>query len=468
MDDAPRHDSLRILPAAIAATALVAVLATLVVAAVPDVRLAHRSLPLQAAFDTAAALVALLAAQLLFGRFRRTRTRPDLLLAAGLALLGGTHLLFTAAPDIVRDRDAAFAIWASAAGTLSATVALACGAFAKEKRWDRPARAGWTAGAAAVGTLALIAALVAGLAPATGIAVERSPAHSALLDGPPGLLVFQLGAALGFALAAVGLARRARRTGDELMVWFAVGTILAAAARVDYFLIPSSYGSWISMGDLLRIAFYVLLLVGQVREIGAYQRDLALSARAEERRRMARDLHDGLAQEVAFISMMGERVESGRADSADVQALRRAADRAASESRVLIDALRDSEDRPLSAALAQAAGEVAERAGAELRLRVEDDVALPYPVRQAVLRIVQEGVANAVRHGRAARVEVDVAGGPEVRVQVVDDGAGFDVARTNGRGFGLTSMRQRTEALGGELRIRSHPGQGTALEVVLP
>ena len=468
MNGAPPQDSGRVIPVA-AATVLVAVAATVVAAAIPEARLAHRSLPLQAAFETAAGLVALFAAQLLFGRFWRTRARPDLILAAGLALLAGTHLFFTAAPDIARDGDAGFAIWASAAGTVGATVALAWGAFAREDRVESTRRAGWVAGALVLGVLGVIAAILGGLVPATGIDVERAPTDSALLDAPAGLLVLQLGAALGFAAAAVGLARRARRTGDELMVWFAVGVILASAARVDYFLIPSSYGSWISVGDLLRIAFYLLLLAGQVREIGAYQRDLALSARAEERRQVARDLHDGLAQEVAFIAMIGERVESGRADSADLRALRRAADRAASESRVLIDALRDSEDRPLSAALAQAAGEVAERAGAELRLRVDDDVALPSPVRQAVLRIVQEGVANAVRHGGAARVEVDVTGGPDVRVRVIDDGAGFDIAQTTGgRGFGLTSMRQRAEALGGELSIRSRPGHGTAVEVVLP
>jgi signal transduction histidine kinase len=459
----------RVIPESIGAIALVALAATAVAAVIPEARLAHRSLPLQAAFETAAGLVALLAAQLLATRFARTRARPDVVLAAALALLAATNLLFAAVPDIASDRDAAFAIWASALGTLTASLALGWGASAKEQSVGKARRAGWTAAAAVAGTLAVIAAVIAGLSPATGIDAARSPAASALLDAPPGFLAFQLAAACGFGFAAIGLAGRARRTGDELMVWFAAGATLAAVARVDYFLIPSSYGSWISVGDLLRIAFYLVLLVGLAREIRAYQRDLALSARAEERRRVARDLHDGLAQEVAFIAMIGERVEAGRANRADVRALRSAADRAASESRVLIDALRDSEERPLSAALTQSAGEIAARAGADMRLRVDDEVALPSPVRDAVLRIVQEGVANAVRHGGAARVEVDVAMGPEVRVRVVDDGAGFDVAAGAGdRGYGLTSMRQRAEALGGRLQIHSHPGQGTAVEAVLP
>jgi len=467
MDAARSPGASRILRLVVA-VALVGLAATAIVAVVPEARLAERSLSLQAAFETAAALVSLLAAHLLWGRFDRTQARRDLFLAAGLGLLAGASLLFSAVPDVVGRRDGAFAVWGSAGGTLVATALLAAGAFSGSERVSSPRGARWRAALLVAGALAGLGA-VAAIAPSSSVYVARSPAGSALLDAPPLLLGVQLATAVGFGVAALGLARRVRRTDDELLVWFTLGAALAGIARLDYFLLPSSFGSWISLGDVLRIGFYLLLLVGEGREIAAYQRGLAASARADERQRVARDLHDGLAQEVAFIATVGERVEAGQARASELAALRRAAERAASESRALIDALNDPEDRPLSAALAYVAAEVAERGGACLRLDVDDAVPLPAPVRQAVVRIVQEGVANAVRHGEAATVDVAVAVSDQVRVSVADDGAGFepDSIRAAG-GFGLTSMRQRAEALGGRLLIASSPGAGTRLDAVLP
>jgi signal transduction histidine kinase len=448
--------------------AIAAVGATAVAAWLPDTRLAERSLPLQSAFATGSTLVALLAAHLLGGRFARTRARSDLLLASGLAVLAASNLLFAALPDVLDGRDGGFAAWAGSLGTVLATVLLAWGAFARDARVADPARWHRRALILSLGALGAIAGAVALISPATGISAGRSPSDSPLLAAAPGLLTTQALSAAGFALAAIGLVRRARHTGDHLLSWFAVGTVLAAVARVDYFLVPVAYVSWISLGDVLRVGFFVLLLMGEARELGAYQRELATSARAEERRRVARDLHDGLAQEVAFIAMMGERVEAGLAGERELRALRRAADRAASESRMLIDALADPQDRPLAGALADAAVDVAERGGADLHLEVDDGAPMSSPVREAVLRIVQEGVANAVRHGGATRVDVAVSVNGDVRVSVADDGEGFDSAAATNGGFGLTSMRQRATALGGELEIASRPGAGTRLRAVLP
>lgn len=441
---------------------------TAVAAWLPDTRLAERSLTLQAAFETGATLVALLAAHLLGGRFARTRARSDLLLASGLAVLAISNLVFVALPDALGLRDGAFAAWSGSLGTVLAAGLLAWGAFAPDAPVAEPARWRRRALVLSLGGLGAIAGVVALLSPATGISAGRSPADSPLLGGSPALLATLLLSATAFALAALGLVRRARRADDDLLTWFAVGTVLAAVARVDYFLVPATYASWISLGDVMRVGFYVLLLMGEARELSAYQRELASSARSEERRRVARDLHDGLAQEVAFIAMVGERVEAGLAGQRELRALRRAADRAASESRMLIDALADPGDRPLAGALADAAADVAERGGADLYLDVDGGDALSSPVREAVLRIVQEGVANAVRHGGATRVDVAVSVNGDVQVSVADDGEGFDAAAPANGGFGLTSMRQRALALGGELRIASHPGAGTRLQAVLP
>jgi signal transduction histidine kinase len=466
--EVPAHARARRVALLAVVVAIAAGAATAVAAWLPDTRLAERSLPLQAAIETGATLVALLATHLLGGRFARTRARSDLLLTSGLAVLAASGLAFAALPDALGARDGALAAWAGSLGTVLATVLLAWGPLASDAKVADPARWRRRALVLSLGALGVVTGAIALVDPATGIVAGRSPAESPLLSAAPGLLVTQLVAAIGFAVAAVGLVRRARRSDDELLTWFAIGAVLAAVSRADYFLVPVAYASWISLGEVLWVGFYVLLLVGEVRELGSYQRDLGASARAEERRRVARELHDGLAQEVAFIAMVGERVEAGLAGEREVRALRRAADRATSESRMLIDALADPQDRPLAGALADATADVAERGGADLYLEVDDGEPMSSPVREAVLRIVQEGVANAVRHGEATRVDVAVSVNGDVRVCVADDGAGFDAGAKPNGGFGLTSMRQRALALGGELEIASRPGAGTRLQAVLP
>jgi signal transduction histidine kinase len=92
------------------------------------------------------------------------------------------------------------------------------------------------------------------------------------------------------------------------------------------------------------------------------------------------------------------------------------------------------------------------------------------PAREAVLRIVGEAVTNAVRHGRARDIRVQLADRPNLQVRVVDDGVGFDprVLRQGSGGHGLVSMRERAEQVGARLRVESRLGQGTRIIVDLP
>ncbi len=104
-------------------------------------------------------------------------------------------------------------------------------------------------------------------------------------------------------------------------------------------------------------------------------------------------------------------------------------------------------------------------------MHAEDAVELTPEQGDAVLRIVAEAFRNAVRHGGATCVSVELTC-PPLRLVVRDDGSGFDPsvpARTaGGGGFGLTSMRERAEGLGAALRLRSAVGTGTTVEVVWP
>jgi signal transduction histidine kinase len=188
-----------------------------------------------------------------------------------------------------------------------------------------------------------------------------------------------------------------------------------------------------------------------------------------EREGMARDLHDGLAQELAFIVTQTRRV-AARDDRDDetLAAITSAAQRALDESRALIGGLRAGEDRPVDIAVTEAAEELAHRTGASVRVAAADGVVLPPATRDALVRIVREGVTNAVRHAQASDITVELTGGPGIRLRIADNGVGFDPASAARGGFGLTSMRERARAAGGDLQCLSSPGAGTQIEVVFP
>jgi NarL family two-component system sensor histidine kinase LiaS len=80
---------------------------------------------------------------------------------------------------------------------------------------------------------------------------------------------------------------------------------------------------------------------------------------------------------------------------------------------------------------------------------------------------VREAVTNAARHARATKVQVQLTNGGPIRLCVKDDGIGFDPTSSSPTGFGLVTMRERTAAIGGDLRVSSHRGKGTLVEVEL-
>ena len=422
--------------------------------AFPALRLARDAPELGVGIKMGAGVVAGLAAYLFLARLRRDGRWSDLLLAVGLAIFAIANVFLAAVPmTLTGGEPSAFASWAPTPVRLLGAVAIAVAAFDA-----RPAGAAQRA-AAAVGGAALAA--VAAVAAVSAAAGTRLPDPD-----DPAALGLELASFVLFAAAAGGFARQAGRTGDDLLRWLAVGSVLAALARLHYVLFPPLGSHWISTGDLFRVAFYVALLVGAVREIGRYQRDAAGAAVLEERRRIARDLHDGLAQELAFIA--------GQAARLRIELLETAAQRALGEARRAIAALTQPLDEPLGAVLADVAEEVAERSGLNLELSIRSEPRLTPDAREDLLRIAREAITNAGRHADARTVLVELANGDGdgLHLRVADDGVGFDpeaVPRPSETGgFGLVSMRERARALGGELRIRSQPGSGTSVEVIVP
>jgi signal transduction histidine kinase len=195
----------------------------------------------------------------------------------------------------------------------------------------------------------------------------------------------------------------------------------------------------------------------------------------EERKRLARELHDSVTQTLFSIGLTAEAAaELVEADPArareqlgHLQSLTRTA---MGEMRSLIFELRPAEleTEGLAAALRRHVDVVRRLHEQEIELCVDGDRRLPPDVERGLLRIAQEALGNAVRHSGAGRVTLTLAArDSRVSLRVEDDGQGFDPeeAVTRSRRLGLTSMRERAEALGGTLAIDSGAGRGTTIEV---
>jgi signal transduction histidine kinase len=455
-----------------AATLLAALAAagfTGLVVGVHQFDVAYRSPPMHVAIETVAAVIGVVTAYLLVGRYRLSERLADLVLALSLLVLAVGSLFFSVLPAALSGKDVTrFSTWAPIMSGLTGAVGLAAASFSARRA---PLRRGTMAFAALA-----FALVIAAIAAATDLLEARLPVAvppslspvrggRELVTGEPAVLAVQLTTMVLFALAAVGFLRRGERADDALMRTFSVAAVVGAFASFDYFLFPSLYSQWVYAGDILRFSFYVILLLGAARELNSYWRGLAETAALEERRRIARDLHDGLAQELAFIASRSRLLPP----DALGRELGSAAERAVEESRRAIDALTGPLREPLAQAVGRAAERAAARFGLQLSFDLEEGVEVTPAARDALQRIVGEAVTNAARHGAARHVTVRIAN-PDgvVRVQVVDDGCGFDPSSSRSEnGFGLVSMRERAASVGGDFRLSSEVGVGTLVEVLL-
>ena len=463
-----REDSVAVRPRTLCGVvALVAGLATLAIATLPDLRWAYRAPSLRVAIETTAVLIAVVVAYIFIGRFLRSRRLDHLGVAAGLLTLAASSALSAvnvAAGPWEPMRELA---WGA---SLAGIVVLAVAAFLPDTRLVR------SGGETAAGLL-LCVGLTLLFATALDVLFEAFPREPELASQDPStpfvsrhavFVVVSVGAVVGLAAAAVGFARdAARRPDDALLTWLAVAMIVGAFGRLHSFLFPPVQTEWVYTGTLFRLAFYLVLLVGAAIEIERYWRGLAGAAVLEERRRIARDLHDGVAQELAFIDRASRRLASSAGDGPAVQ-IAAAAARGLADSRRAIAALTRPLDEPLEDMLAQATEDVAARTGLDVSFELARGIRLDAERREALIRIACEAVANAAVHGRARGVRVELSNGRSIRMRVVDDGVGFDPhAPRTATGFGLVSMRERAEAIGAAFSLRARPGAGTAVEVEL-
>jgi signal transduction histidine kinase len=416
--------------------------------------------------QTTAALVGLLVAVVAFGRFRQRRRVTDLLLVLGLAQLAAGNLAFTLLP-LVADAEhvSSRMVWAASLSRLAGSLLLVAAAHVTGGPVDET-RAYADEMVVAVGT-GVLAAIAFGAASRLPEITATGPAHR-LWESAPGLTAVLAASAIAAAVAAVGFVRsHTREPDDELPGWLALASIAASGAYAATALtFLSTYSPYVATAELLKLTCSLLLLGGVLREMRGYWRDRAMAAVANERRRIARDLHDGLAQELAYL-VTRSRVLARRGNE-DLWDICSAAERALDESRRAIAALTRDDDEPLDLALAQTAHEVGERLGTRVTLEL-DHLDVATESKEALLRIAREAITNAARHGAATRVHVRLSGDGGVRMRVSDNGRGFDASAPPAPGrLGLTNIRERATALGGAVTVASRRPGGTDVEVVLP
>jgi signal transduction histidine kinase len=425
----------------------------------------YHSPALRLVLDSVDGCIALLLAYLLHGRYRRSGRLQDLLLVHGLVLLGVAGLaLSLLLSHVPLGPSGTVDVWLPLALRLVAAVLLVTAAASGDRL--APPRLAATAGTAPWIVLLVLAVLLWLVRDDLPLALAANPPASAqrpVVEGHWLLLGSQVVSALCFLGASLLFTRHATQREDGLLRLLGPACALGGFARVSYVLFPSLYSDWLYTGDLLRTGCYTLLLVGALREIQQYWTGYARAAVLDDRRRLARELHDGVIQELAYIRSEGHQIADGQLKDSVLAAC----DRAMDESRAAVEALGRGADESLGFVLHRAAHQVAERYGVRVTLDVDDTVDAPFEQRHALVRITREAISNAVRHGQASTIRVRLTRDDARRRLVVeDDGRGFDPEGVrSGSGYGLVSMRDRAAALPGLFSLDSEPGRGTTVEV---
>ncbi len=207
--------------------------------------------------------------------------------------------------------------------------------------------------------------------------------------------------------------------------------------------------------------------------------DRLLTAQEDERKRLAADLHDGVGQTMTALALTLDAADAtlartGAADAAGREGVRRAREMAG----IALEDVRGVAFRLRPARLRETglvAGlrELAASAGRPVEFSADASLVRPNLLDEDrevdTYRIVQEALGNATRHGQADRIRITIQRVDRMlRIEIVDDGVGFDTAIISRRGLGLASMRDRASVVGGSLRVHSRPGMGTVVRLDIP
>ncbi|MGH2977981.1 MAG: histidine kinase [Gaiellaceae bacterium] len=426
----------------------------------PTLRTQYDRPQLLLVLETTMALAGVLVALLAGVRFAVDGQRTDLLLAAGFLIWSLSTVAFAIVPVLDGGSLSRADGWAALAGGIAGQGLIAGAPFAggRSRFRDRAIRDTVLAAAVALAALWVLLRAHGGALPAlTPLGVA---------DAPPGLASALAVQAFIDLLAVVGWGRRLARTGDDLAKWLALGFTLLGFAALHLVFTPPRGTTYVAAGDYLRLLAFALMLVGAWRAIRSAELGRAV---AEERARVAREIHDGLAQYLFAVSTHAQMLEAGTPVDEVGPQLKEAAALAQQEARFAILALSSaSGTAPFDISLRRYVELLTADGQLEVDLEIDPAIRLAPDEQIEIFRIVQEGLGNVRRHANATRAEVTIGrrSSGERFVVIEDDGEGFPPESPTA-GQGLRNMRARASSIDGGFSIHSTPGLGTALEVLL-
>lgn len=299
---------------------------------------------------------------------------------------------------------------------------------------------------------------------------DRWPVLAAGLLGAGLVTALMVGGSSGF-VESRAIQRRVQALGEAAVLW--------ANGRLGHRIVGAADGDELSeLADSLngmaeRLEEQVIALQRLIEKNEQLTQQAAGLAALEERARLARDLHDSVSQQLFALGMTAGAasklmaVAPERAAPLVVQTEQMAA-KAQAEMRALLLHLRpvELEGRSLEEALERFLHDVCPRQGVRYDLAVRGALQIGEGMEAHLFRIAQEAVSNVIRHASATHVTVQLSQEKgRVTLLIRDDGQGFDPKTIRDGSYGLTSLRERAEELGGRLDVRSEPGAGTEVRV---
>ena len=304
------------------------------------------------------------------------------------------------------------------------------------------------------------------------------------------MVMLQVGIGLLFVLASMGYARlySRRQESRPYSAYLAVALLIGAFSQLHFAIVPGAYSELVATGDVLRLVFYVVVAVGVGAAARRDLRDLHRTnstlqelrqsdgrrIQLEERARLARDMHDGLVQELwlarlthgqlAQVDGMPAKAHeiAGRLDSILENAL--------AEARQAVVAMQPREDETFGGLLLRFVEDYGDRFGLEVQCVLDGPpIRLEAHVQTEVLRVCREALNNARKHADAGLVRVVLESRSDgLSLVVSDNGAGFDPSVARRSGYGMRGMHERATALGGALEVTSAPMDGTTVTLTVP
>ncbi|WP_062050612.1 sensor histidine kinase [Bacillus sp. JCM 19034] len=211
-------------------------------------------------------------------------------------------------------------------------------------------------------------------------------------------------------------------------------------------------------------------------ERASLQDSVKKAAVTEERQRLARELHDAVSQQLFAISMMTAAIKQNLAEKGDsaeeqVKIVEKMANTAQAEMRALLLHLRPAhlEGKSLREGVEQLLIELKEKYQIRITINMDEQISMPKGIEDQLFRMVQEGISNVLRHAKASQLEFDLKQTEqEIKIKLIDNGVGFSQKDVHQSSYGLQTMKERMNEIGGTLHVVSVPNKGTQIEAKIP